>query len=49
MNTSMLNDNDKRELYAEYYNGSLTVEQLASKYGISDEEMFNILFEGKSL
>jgi hypothetical protein len=49
LNTNTLNANDKRDLYNQYMAGSLTVEQLAVKYGLTDEQMFNILFEGKSL
>lgn len=43
-----LSESQKTEIYMEYLNGILTVEELAVKYNISDEEMFNILFEGKS-
>lgn len=42
-----LAQDQKLAIYIEYLNDSLTVEQLAEKYEISVEEMFNILFEGK--
>lgn len=39
----------KREIYLSYLNDCLSVEQLAVRYMVSDEEMFNLLFEGKTL
>lgn len=42
-----LTQQDKAQMYMEYLAGSLTVEQLADKYNLSVEDMFNLLFEGK--
>jgi len=43
-----LSKEQKTEIYIEYLKDILSVEDLAEKYNISCEEMFTILFEGKS-
>jgi hypothetical protein len=49
MNTASLTLDQKRDIYLSYLSDCLSVEQLAVRYKLSDEEMFNLLFEGKAL